>query len=309
MKIFASTEYQDLGKRICNELDIELGALRIDKFSDGEFSPQYLESIRGHQVFLIGSTSNNIMEFLLMIDAAKRASASEIIVICPYMGYSRQDKKEGLRGGIGAKLVADLLQVAGADQFIGIDLHAEQIQGFFSIPVDHLAGYNIFVGPLRIKMFDDKSNWLICAPDAGGFHRASKFAQKLNIPIVAINKVREKANEIKSMELVGDVTGKRVIIVDDMVDTAGTLCKAAAYLKEKGAIEVIAVCTHPILSGVALGNINVSSLSTVFVSDTKEYKIPVVGLNAKIKVVSCDVLLAKAIDAITTHKSLDTINI
>lgn len=307
-KIFTNTKEQELASGIVKSLFPKvrgLGKCRIDTFNDGEKSPQFEESIRGMQVFLIGSTSVDIMELLLMIDAAKRASAGEIIAVVPYYGYARQDRKDGPRGAIGAKLVADLLTTAGANRIVTIDLHAAQIQGFFNIPVDHIEGHTVFIPYLKNQI----STGVICSPDAGGFQRASKFAQKLELPIVTINKRRDKPGSISSMELVGDVTGKSVVIVDDMVDTAGTLCKAADYLKEKGATYVYAVCTHPVLSNPAIERIsNNKSLMQLVVSDsiplTEEGK-----ACSKIRVVSAAGVIAETIGRIVSKKSINEINL
>lgn len=309
-KIIATSKMQDLAVEVVKELegyDITLGKSSVAIFSDGECAPQLEESVRGQKVFVIGSTNNNdIMETLLTIDAAKRAAAESIVIVLPYYGYARQDRKDGIRGPVGAKVVADLLQAAGADEIISIDLHAAQIQGFFNIPFDHIEGQAIFAKKVASTLELSKENYVICTPDQGGFQRASRMAEKLSMSMVAINKHRDKPNSIGSMELIGDVKNKTVIIVDDMCDTAGTLCKAADYLVEQGAKTVIAICTHPVLSGPALERIKAcSSLSTMFVSDTIPKSI---GLS-KIRVVSCSHMLAKVISRIVTKQSINEVAI
>lgn len=308
-KIIATTKMQDLAREIVKELDgyaITLGKSSVQTFSDGECAPQLEESVRGQKVFVIGSTNNNdIMETLLTIDAAKRAAAESIVIVLPYYGYARQDRKDGIRGPVGAKVVADLLQAAGADEIISIDLHAAQIQGFFNIPFDHIEGQAIFAKKV-LATLENNENYVVCTPDQGGFQRASKMAEKLGLSMVAINKHRDKPNSIGSMELIGDVKDKVVIIVDDMCDTAGTLCKAADYLVEQGAKSVIAVCTHPVLSGKAFDNIKTcDNLKTMFVSDTIPKSI---GLS-KIKVISCSHMLAKVISRIVTKQSINEVAI
>lgn len=309
VKIFSSSKTKWLATEVAQELGLELGKCKISTFSDGEISPQFEETIRGCQVFLFGSTCNDIMELLLMIDAAKRASAEEIVAVVPYYGYARQDRKEGARGAIGAKLVADLLTTAGANRVMTVDLHAAQIQGFFNIPVDHIGGHSVFV-PYLTKMISEldelENSWVVCTPDAGGFQRASKIANKLNLSIVAINKRRDKPNSIGSMELVGDVVGKNVIIVDDMVDTAGTLCKAAEYLIECGAKSVRAVCTHALLSGEATTRLNASKLKELIVSNSVPYN-PGIHL-IKFTTVSASPILAKIIQRVVEKESINEVN-
>ena len=306
-KVIATTGMKELALSIVNELGeqfIDLCQSDNAIFSDGECAPQIKESVRGQKVFIIGSTNNkDIMETLLTIDAAKRAAAESIVIVLPYYGYARQDRKDGIRGPVGAKLVADLLTAAGANEIISIDLHAAQIQGFFNIPFDHIEGHAIFAKALKANL-GDLTDYVVCTPDQGGFQRASKMAEKLELSMVAINKHRDKPNSIGSMELIGDVKGKNVIIVDDMCDTAGTLCKAADYLSEQGAKSVIAVCTHPVLSGPALQRIkDCDSLTTMFVSDT----IPKSIGTSKIKTVSCAYMLAKVISRIVTKQSINAV--
>jgi ribose-phosphate pyrophosphokinase len=312
-KIFATVGMNKLGQEIASYLGVPLGKSKCDTFSDGEKSPQFEETVRGQKVFIVGSSTNdNIMETLLMIDAAKRAAAGMIIVVLPYYGYARQDRKEGIRGPIGARLAGDLITMAGANEIISIDLHAAQIQGFLNIPFDHIEGYTIFLPTLNKLLLTDFIGQMpvICTPDAGGFARAAKFAAKMNVPIVAINKRRDKPNSIGSMELVGDVKGKLAIIVDDMCDTAGTLCKAADYLVEKGATGVIAVTTHPVLSGNALKNVNESkSIKRVLVANTIMKGYTYADMCPKITEVSCASTLAKVINLIALKQSIHEVNL
>jgi ribose-phosphate pyrophosphokinase len=312
-KIFSVDSDSDLAKDIVasNELkddrtrDLILGRLKIDKFSDGEFSPQFLECIRDLQVFLVMSTTTpeKILQMLLTIDAAKRASAKEIILVIPYLGYSRQDRKEGSRGAIGAKLMADLFQSAGADQIITIDLHSEQIQGFFNIPVNMIPGRVAFSKFTRQLAKDE---YCVCSPDAGGVKRAMKYYSKLlhrfpDATFAMLSKIRTRPNEIERMDLIGDVSGKHVLLIDDMVDTGGTLIKAAELLKKGGAKKVTALIAHGVLSGGGHMKIIESEfLDQLVVTDS----IPQ-HTNPKIKVVSCVHALAAAIEAITKSNSLD----
>lgn len=306
--ILATTGMKDLAEKIIAELgpeyEITLCKSHNQVFSDGECAPQIEESVRGAKVFVLGSTSNQeVMETLLTIDAAKRASAESIIIVLPYYAFSRQDRKDGIRGPIGAKLVADLLTAAGANEIITIDLHAAQIQGFFNIPFDHIEGHAIFTKTLK-SFIGTNNNYVVCTPDQGGFQRASNLAERLSLPMVAINKHRDKPNSIASMELIGDVKGKWIIIADDVVDTAGTLCKAVDYLIAEGAKSVVAVCTHPVLSGKALENIKkCDNLSRLFISDT----IPKSIGFSKIQVVSCAHMLAKVFSRIVTKQSINDV--
>ena len=283
-----------------------LGNFKIDTFSDGEFSPQFKDSIRDYQVFLVVSTTTpeNIMKLLLTIDAAKRASASEIIVVTPYFGYSRQDRKEGARGAIGAKLMADLIQTAGADRLICIDLHSEQVQGFFDIPVTLIHGHSVFSKFIKELPNDD---YCICSPDAGGVKRANKFYSKFlrkfpDSQFAMLSKLRSKPNEIERMDLIGEVKDKSVIIVDDMVDTGGTLVTAAKILKENGAKRVIAVITHGVLSGVGITRIHESDHLDQLVITDSVYRSE--G-TSKINVVSCAKVLGIAVEAVVFSQSID----
>lgn len=299
-KLYAGNGSAELGKKIGEFYGQGLGAIELQKFSDGEMAPYFNESVRGANVFLIQSTmapSDNLMELCLMIDAAKRASAYKAIAVIPYFGYARQDRKDKPRIAIGAKLVANILTAAGADRVMTCDLHAGQIQGFFDIPVDHLNGSAIFVPYLRSLNLE---NLLFASPDVGGVKRTRSFAQHFDAEMVVIDKHRKKANEVAEMRIIGSVEGKNVILVDDLVDTGGTLCKAAKIIMEQGAKSVRAVCTHPVLSGKAYENINNSVLEELVVTDT----IPLRGESDKIRVLTVAELFAKAINNVTTDGSI-----
>jgi ribose-phosphate pyrophosphokinase len=273
-------------------------------FSDGEMSPFIAESVRGHDVFLIQSTfppADNLMELLLMVDAAKRASAHNVNVVIPYFGYARQDRKDKPRVSIAAKMIANLISAAGATRIMTCDLHADQIQGFFDIPVDHLDGAFIFVPYL--KSLGLESNIMFASPDVGGIKRARSFAKFFEADLAVCDKFRKEANKIESMRLIGEVEGKDVVLVDDLVDTAGTICKAAELLKDKGARSVRAVCTHPVLSGKAYENIENSMLEELVVTDT----IPLKQKTSKIKVLTVSDLFAKAIRKIHDHESISSL--
>lgn len=275
----------------------------MQEFSDGEMSPFFTESVRGCDVFIIQSTfppADNFLELLLMIDAAKRASAKYVTVVVPYFGYARQDRKDKPRVAIAAKLMANLLSAAGADRIMTCDLHADQIQGFFDIPVDHLDGTAIFIPYIRSM---DLSNIIFASPDVGGVKRTRSFANFFGSEMVVCDKFRERANEVSSMRLIGDVTDKDVIMVDDLIDTGGTMCKAAALLKEKGAKSVRAVVTHPVLSGKAYENIENSVLEELVVTDT----LPLKKQTSKIKVLTVSDLFAKAIRKIHDHESISSL--
>lgn len=303
VKIFSGRATTYLAEKIAHAYGEALGEVDYQQFSDGEMSPFIAESVRGHEVFIIQSTippSDNLMELLLMVDAAKRASSSSVNVVIPYFGYARQDRKDRPRVSIGAKLIANLLSAAGADRIMACDLHADQIQGFFDIPVDHLDGAYIFVPYLKSLGL---SNIMFASPDVGGIKRARSFAKFFNAELAVCDKYRKEANKVESMRLIGDVDGKDVILVDDLVDTAGTICKAAALLKEKGANSVRAVCTHPVLSGKAYENIEGSVLEEIVVSDT----IPLKQKSPKIKVLSVSDLFAKAIRKIHDHESISSL--
>ncbi len=268
LKIFSCRSSRYLAERIAESYGIDLGESSVLEFSDGEFQPAYDESIRGCTVFVIQSTFppvDNLMELLLMIDAAHRASAHRVIAVIPYFGWARQDRKDRPRVSIGAKLVANLLRAAGVDRIMTLDLHADQIQGFFDIPVDHLYASAIFSPYIQNLGCEDL---VVAAPDVGGAKRANAYAQYLNTPMVICHKQREKANEVSQMTVIGEVKDKNVVILDDMIDTAGTITKAADMLMERGALSVRAAVTHPVLSGPAYDRINASALSEVIVTDS-----------------------------------------
>ena len=303
VKIFSGSASNYLAKDIAKYYGKDLGAATILKFSDGEMSPSFDESVRGCDVFIIQSTfpsSDNLMELLLMIDAARRASAHYVTAVMPYFGYSRQDRKDRPRVGIGAKLIGNLLTAAGADRLMTIDLHAGQIQGFMDFPVDHLEGNAIFVPYLKTLNLD---NLVFASPDVGGVVRTRNMAKFFNADMVICDKHRKRSNEIASMQLIGDVKGADVILVDDLIDTGGTLCKAAQLIMDKGAKSVLAVVTHPVLSGNAYENISNSILTELLVTDT----IPQKQACDKIKVLSVAELFAKAIGRIRDHESISSL--
>ena len=299
-KIFACRQSKDLAQKIADSYGLELGNVKISQFSDGEFQPALVDSVRGRRIFVVGSTfpkSDNLMEMLLILDAAKRASARHITAVIPYFGWARQDRKDQPRVAIGAKLVANLLQAAGATRIMTMDLHADQIQGFFEKPVDHLYASTIFL-PYVKKL--NLENITIASPDMGGSKRAYAYSKYLESEVVICYKQRLEANIIDTMELIGEVKGRNVILVDDMIDTGGTLTKAADLMMEKGAISVRAICTHPILSGNALEKIEKSKLLELIVSDT----IPLKRESSKIKVVSCAPLFADVMHKVQDNKSI-----
>ncbi len=303
VKLFSGTATQYLAEKIALAYGKPLGQATIQKFSDGEMSPSFNESIRGCDVFLVQSTfppADNLMELLLMVDAARRASAKYVTVVIPYFGYARQDRKDKPRVAIAAKLVANLISAAGADRLMTCDLHAGQIQGFFDVPVDHLDGSALFAPYLRELKLD---NLVFAAPDVGGVGRARAFAKLFEADMVVCDKHRKRANEIASMQVIGDVEGAHVVLVDDMVDTAGTITKAAAIIKEKGAKSVRAICTHPVLSGKAYENIESSVLEELIVSDT----IPLRQSSSKVKVLSVAHLFATAIRKVHEYESISSL--
>lgn len=301
-KLFACTQSMSLAQDIAKHYGISLGNVITSTYSDGEFQPSFEESVRGARVFIIGSTnpsSDHLMEMLLMLDAAKRASARHITAVMPYFGWARQDRKDKPRVPIAAKLIAKMLETAGATRIITMDLHADQIQGFFEKPVDHLFASTVFLPYLRNLALD---NLTIASPDMGGSKRAYAYSKALESDVVICYKQRAKANLISHMELIGDVTGKNVVLVDDMVDTAGTLTKAADVMIEKGAKSVRAICTHPVLSGNAYERINNSKLEELIVTDS----IPLTEKSDKIKVVSCAHLFADVMKAVHENKSISS---
>lgn len=300
-KIFSGTNSRYLAEKICEQLGCPLGKMNIEHFSDGEFAVSYEESIRGQYVYLVQSTfpnSDNLMELLLMIDAAKRASAYKIIAVIPYFGWARQDRKDKPRVSIGAKLIADMISVAGVDRVITMDLHADQIQGFFNVPVDHLYGSTIFAPYIRSLKLEDL---VIASPDVGGSKRAGSYSKHLACPMVLCHKTREKANVIGEMRIIGDVAGKDVIIVDDMVDTAGTLCKAADLMMKDGAKSVRAIVTHGMMSGPAIENVTNSALSELIFTDS----IPFDSSRCeKVKTLSIAEMFADTISRVQKDKSI-----
>ena len=297
-KIFSGTGSQQLAEQICKQFGTQLGKVNIQRFSDGEICPVFLESVRGDYVFLVQSTfspSDNLMELLLMIDAARRASAYKVIAVIPYYGYARQDRKDKPRVAIGSKLIANMLVAAGADRVITMDLHAPQIQGYFDIPVDHLDSHAVFIPYIeKLKL----ENLTFAAPDVGSANRIRQIASYFNAEMVICDKHRKRANEIASMVVIGDVVDKDVIIIDDICDTGGTLAKSAGLLKEKGARSVLALITHPVLSGKAYENIENSVLEELVVCDT----IPVNQQSKKIKVLGVADLFAVAIRNAYDHR-------
>lgn len=311
LEIFACDATKDFANKVINELSKidrpdekapHLGALTVTRFSDGEFQPQYDESVRGASVYIIQSTTppaDNLMELLLAIDGAKRASADTVVAVIPYFGWARQDRKDRPRVAIGAKLVANLLTAAGADRVMTCDLHAEQIQGFFDIPVDHVYGSKVFLPLIRDMQIENLS---IAAPDMGGAKKANTFARALGVPTIICHKTRERANVVGSITAIGDVEGRNVVIIDDMIDTAGTLCKASDVLISMGAKSVSACATHGVLSGKAVERIHDSSLKEVFITDTVPH--PELAGDSKIKIVSMAPVFASIIDKVYNYESI-----
>lgn len=301
-KIFACTQSQALAEKIAKSFGAPIGKVITSKYSDGEFQPSFEESVRGSRVFIVGSTnpsSENLMEMLLMLDAAKRASARHITAVMPYFGWARQDRKDKPRVPIAAKLVAKMLEVAGATRIITMDLHADQIQGFFEKPVDHLFASTLFLPYLKSLNLE---NLTIASPDMGGSKRAYAYSKALESDVVICYKQREKANIISHMELIGEVTGKNVVLVDDMVDTAGTLTKAADLMMERGALSVRAITTHAILSGKAYERIENSKLAELIVTDS----IPLKQQSDKIRVIGCADLFADVMQRVHTNTSISS---
>ena len=303
-KVFSGTANQELSRQIAKYLGIPLSEASIKRFSDGEISVQIGESVRGKDVFIIQSTcaptDTNLMELLILTDAIKRSSASTVTAVIPYFGYARQDRKAAPRVPITAKLVANMIEIAGIDRVVTMDLHAGQIQGFFDIPVDNLYGTITFINYLKNKHL---SNPIVASPDIGGVARARSLAKQLNLDLAIIDKRREKANESEVMNVIGDVNGKDVILIDDMVDTAGTLIKAAAAFKERGATSVTAFCTHPVLSGPAYERIAAGAIDELVVTDT----IPLKEQNEHIKVISVAPLFAEVIRRVYHDESVNNL--
>lgn len=303
LKIFTGRSSRYLTEKICDSLDVDLGHSSCPVFADGEFEPCYEETIRGSHVFIVQSTpppADNLLELLLMIDAAKRASAYKVIAVIPYFGYARQDRKDKPRVSIGAKLVADLLSTAGIDRLITMDLHADQIQGFFNMPVDHLYASTLFVPFIEKLGLDDV---VIASPDVGGTKRANTYAKMLETGIVICHKTRARPNEVGNMTVIGDVEGKDVIIVDDMIDTAGTITKAANLMKKKGARSVRAFAAHGVLSGPAIERIEKSELEEVYFTDSIKSK----NGTSKIKYISTADAFAEAIGRVYKNQSISSL--
>ena len=300
--VFSGTASRYLAEKICEELGCPLGDLTVTKFADGEFEVCYEESIRGRDVFLVQSTfpnSDNLMELLLMIDAAKRASARSICAVVPYFGWARQDRKSKPRVSIGAKLVADLLSVAGIDRLMTMDLHADQEQGFFDVPVDHLYASTVmlpYIKSLNLK------NLCIASPDVGGSKRAASYAKYLDCPMVMCNKSRKKANEVADMQIIGDVEGLDVVLVDDIVDTAGTITKAADLIMSRGANSVRAIASHCIMSGPADDRVEASALKEMVFTDSIPYR----GKCDKVKELSVSSMLAESIRRVMENESISS---
>ena len=302
VKIFSGRASLNLATQIAEHFGQPLGDVNVTVFSDGEFQPSFEETVRGQDVFIVQSTmppTENIFELLLLIDAAKRASARKIIAVIPYFGFARQDRKDKPRVAIGAKLVANMLMAAGVDRVMTMDLHADQIQGFFEVPVDHLYASSLFLKEIQLL---NTNNIIMAAPDVGGAKRANSYAKNLNCGLALCHKNRKRANEIAEMTVIGDVRGKDVIIVDDMCDTAGTLTTAADLLMEKGALSVRAFCTHAVLSGPAYERIANSKLTELIVTDT----IPLAKSSPKIRVVAISDLFADVIKRLINNESISS---
>jgi len=302
MKLFSCRSSRQLALRIADELGIELGKSSVTEFSDGEFQPCFDESVRGDMVFIVQSTNppaDNLLELLLMIDAAKRASAYKVIAVIPYYGFARQDRKDRPRVSIGSKLSADLLSTAGVDRIITMDLHADQIQGFFNVPVDHLFGSAIFAPYIENL---NLTSLTVSAPDMGGSKRANAYSRHLQSEMVLCYKLRKKPNVVEEMSIIGEVDGRNVVIIDDMVDTAATLVLAADMMKERGAKSIRAFATHPILSGNSVERINNSAIEELVVTDS----VPFINNSEKIKVLSIAEIFAKTIQAVNTNQSIST---
>jgi len=303
VKIFSGVASRYLSERVVEHFGTQLGNVTVERYSDGEIQPNILESVRGCYTFFIQSTfppTENLMELMLLMDAARRASAQYIIAVIPYFGYARQDRKDKPRVPIAAKMVANLLREAGADRIITMDLHAPQIQGFFDIPVDHLDGFAVFEPYIRELNLD---NLLFAAPDLGSVKRVRTYASRFGADMVICDKYRKRANEVAGMTLIGDVKGKNVILVDDMIDTGGTLCAAGDLIMENGALSVRAMCTHPILSGNAYDKIEKSQLKELIVCDT----IPLKKETDKIKALSVAPLFATTFKYIVENRSISSL--
>lgn len=302
--VFAGTQSKYLAEQICKSLGCPLGHMTTQRFADGEFAVCYEETIRGRDLFLVQSTfpsADNLMELLLMIDAAKRASAHYITAVIPYFGWARQDRKDRPRVSIGAKLMADLLSTAGVTRLITMDLHADQIQGFFNVPVDHLYASSVFMNYIEQNLPVD--NLVVATPDVGGTKRASSYARHLGVPMVICHKTRLRANEVAEMRIIGDVKGKDVLLVDDIVDTAGTITKAADLMMEHGAKSVRALASHAVMSDPATENIDKSALTEMIFTDS----IPYHKESSKVKILSVADLIAESIKRVCSHESISSL--
>lgn len=300
IKLYATSTARKLGETIASQLRVPLLLTQVEKFSDGELFVKFNESIRGQVVFLIGKINmpyENFFELLMTIDAARRSSAKEVILLIPYLPHSRQERRDGQRTAISSRMVADMIQLMGPDRIITLDLHTNAIEGFYKIPVDPLSSHRLFLDHIRNLKID---NLCLCSPDFGGIKRVKQYKKDLNAHMVVINKERLKPNAVSSMEIIGEVKGKNVVIIDDLIDTAGTLCKAANLLKSEGAISVRAYCTHGVLSGQALNTIEDSQIERVYISDTVVESVH----HPKIEVVSCANLFVKAVENVVSNKSL-----
>ena len=302
-KIFSGTNSRYFAEKVCNSLDCPLGNMNIEYFADGEFSVSYEESIRGRQVFLIQSTfpnSDNLMELLLMVDAAKRASAKSIVAVIPYFGWARQVRKDKPRVSIGAKLIADILSTAGINRLITMDLHADQIQGFFNVPVDHLYASGVFIEYMRSLNLE---NLVIATPDVGGTKRASAYAKFMGAPMVICYKIRKKANVISDMQIIGDVEGMDVLIIDDIVDTAGTITKAAELMLKNGANSVRAIASHAVMSDPASTRVDQSGLTEIIFTDS----IPYSQKSEKVRIISVAEMFANSIERVCNNQSISSL--
>jgi ribose-phosphate pyrophosphokinase len=303
IKIYATSTAVTLGTKIAKYLQLPLHSVHTEKFSDGELFVRFNESVRGQTVFLISKVNmpyENFFEMLMTVDAARRSSAKEVVLVIPYLPHSRQERRDGQRTSISSRMVADIIQLMGADRIITLDLHTNAIEGFYKVPLDPMSSLRLFVDHIR----DCKREHLcLCSPDFGGIKRIKQYKKHLDCEMVVINKERLKANQVAHMEIIGDVKGRNVIIIDDLVDTAGTLCKAADLLMEHGAESVCAYCTHGILSGSALTNLEQSKIDKLYISDTVVEELS----HPKIEIVSCAELLGKAMENLINNKSLSQI--
>lgn len=300
IKLYATTTAVKLGEQVAKHLNLPLHRIHAETFSDGELFVRFNESVRGQTLFIIAKINmpyEHLFELILAVDAARRSSAKEVVLVLPYLPHSRQERREGQRTSIASRIIADMVQMMGADRIITLDLHTNAIEGFYKIPLDPLSSHRLFVESIKAAKLD---NLCLCSPDFGGIKRLKAYKQFIDAEIAVINKERLKPNQVSHMEIIGDVKGRNVVIIDDLVDTAGTLCKAADLLIEEGALSVRAYCTHGVLSGNAISNIQNSKIDHICISDTVRDELH----NGKIKIVSCAPLLAKAIEHLVNSKSL-----